>query len=135
MLFVDTSALVKRYLDEPGRDLVLGAMAGDDTWCASAITRTEATLVLQRLAAGPRQAERLDRALRVDWDLFHVVPVDERCLRVAAEIGAEFGLRLVHAVQLAAADRLPRPVRFLTLDDRTVAAAVGLDLEVVTPGT
>jgi len=114
MLFVDSSALVKRYIDEPGRDLVV-----------------EATLILHRLAAGPRQAERLLRLLQADWDAFHVVPVDDRCLHTAAELGANFGLRLAHAVQLAAADRLPRPVRFLTLDDRQIAAAVALDLDVI----
>lgn len=130
-LFVDTSALVKRYVEEPGRKRVLAHMDADDTWCASSITRTEAMLALHRLAATPGQADRLWRALLNDWDAFHVVPVDDRCLTTAAELGANFGLRLAHAVQLAAADRLPRPVRFLTLDDRQVAAAVALDLDVV----
>ena len=128
-LYVDTSALVFRYL---GHDLVHAEMDGDDVWCASAITRTETALVLHRLVASARQAERFDALLDADWASFHVVPVDERCLHAAATIGANFGLRLAHAVQLAAADRLPRPVRFLTLDDAQVAAAVALDLEVVT---
>lgn len=130
-LFVDTSALVKRYVDEPTRDLVLAEMADDDVWCASAVTRAEAMLTLHRLAASPRQADRLWRGLLADWDAFHVVPVDDRCLSAAAELGSNFGLRLAHALQLAAADRLPRPVRFLTLDEAQVAAAVALDLEVV----
>ena len=131
MLFIDSSALVKRYLAEPGRDVVLAEMEADPSWCASAITRTESMLILHRLATGPRQADRLDRLLRADWDAFHVVPVDERCLHTAETIGTNFGLRLAHAIQLAAADRLPRPVRFLTLDDRQLAAAVALDLDVV----
>jgi hypothetical protein len=46
-------------------------------------------------------------------------------------IGGNFGLRLAHAIQLAAADRLPRPVQFLTRDDQQIAAAVALDMEVV----
>ena len=130
-LFIDTSALVKRYVDDPARARVIDVMAEDDVWCASAITRTEAMLVLHRLAATPRQADRLWRELLTDWDAFHVVPVDERCLATAAEHGANFGLRLAHAIQLAAADRLPRPARFLTLDDDQLAPAVALDLEVV----
>ena len=130
-LFVDTSALAARYVDDPRRDDVVAAMDGDPTWCASAATRAETTLVLRWLATGARQAERFDRLLAGDWDAFHVVPVDERCLRRAAELGGDFGLPLTLALQLAAADRLPRPVRFLTLDDRLVAPAVALDLEVV----
>jgi predicted nucleic acid-binding protein len=129
MLFVDSSALVKRYL---GDELVLAEMDDDPVWCASGITRTETGLVLGRLAAAQRQAAQFDAMLSADWEAFHVVPVDDRCLHRAAEIGANFGLGLAHAIQLAAADRLPRPVRFLTLDDRQVAAAVALDLEVVT---
>jgi hypothetical protein len=127
-LFVDSSALVKRYL---GHERVLSEMAADDVWCASGITRTEVALALSRLAVSRGQAERFETMVAADWETFHVVPVDERCLRGAAVIGANFGLRVPHAIQLAAADRLPRPVRFLTLDDRQIPAAVALDLEVV----
>jgi predicted nucleic acid-binding protein len=70
--------------------------------------------------------------LHADWDAFAVVPVDERCLAAAADIGANYGLKVVDAVHLAAATRLPRPVRYLTLDARQVSAAVALELEVVT---
>jgi uncharacterized protein len=130
-LYVDTSALVKRYVDEPGRDAVLAAMDGDPTWVTSDLTRTEALLTLHRIAATPRQADRLARLLHADWDAFHVVPVDDRCLASAAEIGANFGLKVVDAIHLAAAARLPRPVRYLTLDPRQVSAAVALDLDPV----
>jgi predicted nucleic acid-binding protein len=130
-LFVDTSALVKRYVEEPDRDVVLEAMAGDDVWCASELALTEALLTLHRVAATPRQAERLGRMLRADWDAFHVVPVDDRCLATAAEIGANYGLAVTHAIHLAAAGRLPRPVRYLTLDPRQVSVAVALDFHLV----
>ena len=130
-LFVDSSALVKRYVDEPGRDLVLEAMAGDDVWCASALARTEAMLTLHRVAATPRQADRLTLLLLADWDAFHVIPVDERCLATAAELGANYGLAVSHAIHLAAASRLPKPVQYLSLDPRQVAAAVDLDLDLV----
>ena len=131
-LFVDTSALVKRYVAEPGRDEVLAAMASDEVWVASALARTEAALCLARVAVTPRQAERLQRLLADDWDAFHVVPVDDRCLATAAELGANYGVTASTAIHLAAATRLPKPVRFLTLDPRQVSAAVGLDLELVT---
>ena len=133
MLAVDASALVKRYLHEPGRDLVLDAMSRDDVWCASELCRTEAMLVLHRVAAGPRQADALWRALRDDWDAFNVVPVDDRCLARATDIGVEFGLRTVDAVHLAAADRLPRPTHFLTFDRHQIPGALALGLQVISP--
>ncbi|MCU1486067.1 MAG: hypothetical protein JWN67_2813 [Actinomycetia bacterium] len=131
MLFVDTSALVKRYVDEPERDAVNEAMAADDVWVASELARTEAALTLARVAATPRQVDRLHRMLADDWDAFHVVPVDDRCLAVAAELGASYGLAVTHAIHLAAASRLPKPLRYLTLDPRQVSAAVALDLDLV----
>ena len=131
MLAVDTSALVKRYVDEPESAEVAALMDAEPVWAASELVRCEATILLTRLANGPRQAEQLLRRFHADWAAFHVVPVDERCLSRAGEIGADLGLRVVDAIHLAAASRLPRPVRYLTLDPRQVLAAVALDLEPV----
>ena len=131
MLAVDTSALVKRYVDEPESDQMSALMDADPLWCASELVRCEVSILLARLATSRRQADHLTRLFHADWDAFHVVPVDERCLTRAAEIGADFGLRVVDAIHLAAASRLPSPVRYLTLDPRQVLAAVALDLEPV----
>ena len=132
-LYVDTSALVRRYLHDRGRALVLDAMAGDEAWAASALVRTEAQLVLHRAAVSSRQQQALWRALREEWEAFWVVPLDDRCTARAVELGATFGVRIVDAVHLAAADRLPAPVRYLTFDRRQIPAAAGLGFEVVSP--
>lgn len=130
-VFVDTSALVRRYVRESDRELVVATMRDDPVWVASALARTEAMMTLHHLSAGPAQQARLWHAFRDDWDAFVVVPVDERCLARAVELGAEYGVRLVDAIHLAAADRLPRPTRYLTFDRHQIPAALGLDLEVV----
>lgn len=132
-LAIDASALIKRYLREPGRDLVLEAMGDDPVWCASALARTEAMVALHRVAVGRHQQRSLWAALREDWDAFVVVPVDEPCLARAVEIGAAFGVRTVDAIHLAAADRLPRPTRYLTFDRQQIPAAASLGLEVISP--
>jgi predicted nucleic acid-binding protein len=134
-LFLDTSALVRRYAHAPGRELVATAMAGDDAWCASALCRSETLLALHRLAVTPGQHARLWGRLRDDWDTFFVIPVDERCLAQAVELGATYGLRTVDAVHLAAADRLPRPARYATFDRRQIPAAAALGFEVISPGS
>src|SRR4029453_9676711 len=77
-LFVDTSALVRRYIHGPGRALVRDAMAAAPAWCASALCRSETLLALHRLAVTPRQHERLWGRLRDDWDAFVVIPVDRK---------------------------------------------------------
>ncbi|HLM64341.1 MAG TPA: type II toxin-antitoxin system VapC family toxin [Acidimicrobiales bacterium] len=132
-LFLDTSALVRRYVHGAGRGLVVDAMEEDPAWCASALSRSEALLALHRLAGNPRQAERLWSQLRDDWDAFVVVPVDDRCLARAVDLGATYGLRTVDAVHLAAAARLPRPASYATFDRRQIPAAAALGFEVVAP--
>jgi uncharacterized protein len=134
-LFLDTSALVRRYVRAPGRELVEGAMVDDDLWCASALCRSETLLALHRLAVTPSQHERMWGRLRDDWDAFFVVPVDARCLAHAVELGATYGLRTVDAVHLAAADRLPRPARYATFDRRQIPAAAALGFDVISPQT
>jgi predicted nucleic acid-binding protein len=133
VLFIDTSALVRRYVRDRHRPLVADAMARAGTWCASALARSETQLALHRAAVTPGQQTALWRALRDDWEAFWVVPLDDRCLARAVEIGATYGVRMVDAVHLAAADRLPRPIRYLTFDRQQIPAAVSLDLEVISP--
>jgi uncharacterized protein len=132
-LFVDTSALVRRYLHDRHRALVLDAMASEDAWCASALARTEAQLVLHRAAVSGRQQTELWRALRDEWEAFWVVPLDDRCMARAVEVGATYGVRIVDAIHLAAAARLPEPVRYLTFDRRQIPAAAALGFEVLSP--
>ena len=112
VIYVDTSALVRRYLHDRHRKLVLEAMADDETWCASALVRTESQLALHRAAVSARQQSELWRALRDEWEAFWVVPMDDRCMARAVEVGATYGVRIVDAIHLAAADRLapPRPL-------------------------
>ena len=133
VLAVDTSALVRRYVRAGGHGLVTEAMAEWPTWCASAVARAETLQALHHVAVTPGQHDRLWQALRADWDRFHVVPVDDRCLVRAVEIGATFRVRSVDAIHLAAADRLPRPVRYLTFDRRQIPAAAALGFEVLAP--
>lgn len=113
--------------------MINDAMAGDERWCASDLTRTEVMLALHRIAGAATFASELQAAARADFDAFHLVPVDERCVARATELGAAYSLRTIDAVHLAAADRLPRPLSYLTLDHRQIPAAAALGLDVVDP--
>lgn len=132
-LYIDTSALLRRYLADRDRPMVMAAMQDDPLWCGSAIARTETLMALHQVALSPSHHEELWQQFRLEWDSVVEIPVDDRCLARAAEIGARFRLRLADAIHLAAADRLPRPVSFLSLDRQQLAAAVELNLKVATP--
>ena len=132
-LAIDPSALIARYVPGPDRTLVNDTMANDSTWCASDLARTEVMLALHRIAGNEILANELWAAARADLDAFIVIPVDQRCIARATELGAAYRLRTVDAVHLAAADRLPRPVRYLTLDRHQIPAASALGFELVSP--
>ena len=132
-LYVDSSALVRRYVRDRHRSVVLEAMADDDAWCASALVRSETQLALHRAAVSSRQQRALWGALRDEWEAFWVVPLDDRCMAQAVEVGATYGVRMVDAVHLAAAARLPGPVRYLTFERQQIPAAAALGFEVLSP--
>jgi predicted nucleic acid-binding protein len=130
MLFLDTSALVKRYVEEEGTELVLRRMDEDTDWVVSAIARTETEISLCRLGFDPDESADLWQRLREDWERCHVVPVDPACLAGAAEVGCRYQVRTLDALHLAAADRLPRPLVLLTFDQRQADAARSMALVV-----
>jgi len=133
LVAVDSSALLRRYVADPDRTLVLSTMARAVTWCASALVRPEVQAALHQVVVDRVQLDGLWRSFRADWDHIAQVPVDDRCLARATELATAFRIRTVDAVHLAAADRLPRPVQYLTFDRRQLAAAAELGLHVVSP--
>lgn len=130
-LALDTSALLGRYLSGTHRRVVLDAMSTNQTWCASALALAEALGMVDRVCDLPQDGDRVRRALRDDWERIHVVPLDQRCLDRAAELTREHPLRTVDALHLAAADRLPPPVSFLTFDPRQIPVALALGFDVI----
>lgn len=131
LLYVDTSALLRRYVAAPHRLMVVEAMEATSVWAASTLTRTEILLALQEVVVSPEQLSVLWATVRGEWDAFWEVPIDQRCLNRAVDIGGQFGLGTIDALQLAAADRLPRPARFLTLERQQIPAAAELGFEVI----
>lgn len=131
---LDSTALVARHVIGPGRDLIIEAMRADRDWCASALALTEAVVLAERLF-GPELAVPLRAAVLEDWSHFAVVPVDQGCLERAADLGSAHPLRTIDALHLAAADRLPRPVRYATLDAHQIPVAEALGFEVVSPAS
>jgi len=130
-LALDTTALLARYLDGPFRPVILGAMSADPVWCASALALSEAMMLVDRLGDDPSRTDELRGAIRDDWERVAVVPVDQRCLDRAAELGRTQPLRTVDALHLAAADRLPRPLTFATFDPAQIPVAMGLGFDVL----
>jgi uncharacterized protein len=134
MLALDTSALLKRYVEERGTDEVLALMDEDTEWYASALCFAEARVSLCDVGFDAVVLREVTRDLASDWQRFLVGPVDELCLARAAEIGCERAVRTLDAIHLAAAERVAAAARFLTFDERQADTARALGLHVVENG-
>jgi predicted nucleic acid-binding protein len=130
-LVLDTSALLALAVDGPQRSVVLDAIDSDSVWCASAMALTEALPAIDRLTDNDVVRLDLEDAIRLVWDYLHVVPLDQRCLNRAANLARTQPLRLTDAVHLAATERLPAPVSFVTFDPAQITVALGLGLQVI----
>ncbi|MFT3853895.1 MAG: PIN domain-containing protein [Ilumatobacteraceae bacterium] len=129
--YLDTSAVLALHLDVPARATVAAALG--DTPCTSALALTEALALVDRLTDDELVRADIEDELRLQWDRYHVVPVDQRCLDRATVLMREQPLRLADALHLAAADRLPRPVSYVTLDAAQIPVALALGFDVVSP--
>jgi len=111
-LYLDTSSLVKLYVDEPGSGDVRGLVAGAAVVATSCIAYTEARAALAR-----RRRERLlsasqsvtaKRALDADWPTILALDVTPALCREAADLAERYRLRAYDSVHLAAFAELAR---------------------------
>ncbi|MFN5605171.1 MAG: PIN domain-containing protein [Actinomycetes bacterium] len=130
-LYLDASALVSAVVDGPGRVVVLDALDRDSDWCASALALAEALALIPRLTDEAVLQNDIEDSLRLLWDRVAIVPVDQQCLDRAANIAREQPVHMSDAIHLAAADRLPRPLSFVTFDASQIPVALSMGFDVV----
>lgn len=130
-LYVDTSALLKLYVDEDDSDTAVELVGSDPALVTSWVTVAEARRNLARMLDGPSLASTL-AVLEEDLDTFALVTAGERVCRAAARIGEVLGVRTPDAIHLASAQQLQiRAVPFLTFDLRQAQAARSLGFTVL----
>ena len=130
-LYVDSSALIKRYVDEDDSGTAEAILLADAEWVTAGITLVEVRLALQRQLddAGRRVAVA---AFERDWQRTLIVAVDDATCRRAAELGVATGARSLDAIHLAAAERAGgRSMPIMTFDVRLGHAARSLGFAVV----
>jgi predicted nucleic acid-binding protein len=133
MLFLDSSALVKRYSWEPHSEWVHEVMTGDTGWSGSALLATETAIGIARCEPNAAELAAIDVKLNRDLEFFDLVPVDAECLVRAVDIGRGYGVRSLDAIHLAATSAIPEQFSFVTFDDRQRDAAEAIGLNVLRP--
>ncbi len=129
--YVDSSALLKRYVHEPDSDVAGTLLAADPVLVTSWITLTELRRNVARLAL-PKDLPELRQQIQRDLDEFALVVADQVVCESAAEIAEQLGVRSLDAIHLASARRLQVVgLTFITFDLRQAQAARSLGFTVL----
>lgn len=107
ILYLDTSALVKLYVDEEGSDMVRRYVEQASVVSTAKIAFVEARSAFARakregIVNSKSYRQILDR-LHYDWKRYMIVEVTDRLIEVAGEMVEEFSLRAFDALHLASA--------------------------------
>lgn len=136
-LYLDTSALVKMYVDEEGSDSVRAVVQQADAVGTSAIAYVEARAAFARRAferaLSPTDHRRTVRELDRDWQHYLAIQVTTALIRQAAKLAERHRLRAYDAIHLASAAfmsaRIGERLLFSSWDTKLLAAAAREGLE------
>jgi uncharacterized protein len=131
ILFCDTSALVKLYVQEDGSEVVMEQAEASEAVAVCRIAWVEIMSAFARRAREvPSDAPALDRARRrfaADWPHCLTLELTQGVAELAGEYAEAFALRAYDSVQLAAVTTLHREtagdLRFACFDNRLTRAA------------
>lgn len=125
-LYVDTSALLKRYVEEDESPACERLLLADPSWVTARHTWVEVLRNLARLLRGPDRA-RMRQTFRADWARMLVVELDATTCERAGDLAETLQVRTLDALHLAAAERAGAgSLPFLTYDVRQAQAARSL---------
>jgi len=138
IVYIDASALVKRYIKESGSPEVNDLFAEAASMLTNLISRAEVSAAIMRAARTgiieQDAAERVLQKFRSEWENYQRLPVTEATVARANAIVSEYDLRGYDAVHLAAAmlwqEAIGIPVTLATFDSKLWEAAqqAGLDV-------
>jgi predicted nucleic acid-binding protein len=132
ILYLDTSSLVKLYVDEPGSEEVGRLLVNADIAATSVLAYPEARAALARRrrerSLTPASHRRARAALDADWPRVLSLDVAEPLAREAGQLAERHRLRGFDAVHLASYLTITREfpgedVRFSSADKALVRAA------------
>ena len=130
-LYVDSSALLKRYVEEPDSAVADSFLAGASALVTGRHTIVEVRRNLARLLSG-RELAAARSIFAADLEALSLVELDAVTVEGAAAIAEATGVRTLDALHLSAARRVgAQAVSVLTFDLRQAQAARALGLSVV----
>jgi uncharacterized protein len=139
ILYLDSSALVKRYVEEQGTSDVLDWMDDSELNGTVLVTRAEVAAAITRAVrmqyVSPENARQFLNIFHKEWNNFTRLPITESLVARADALACEHNLRGYDAVHLASAlnwqDLIDQPVTLVTYDKELASAAQALGMAVL----
>ena len=140
LLYVDTSALFKRYVEEDDSEAVIARIDEAPAVGTSVITRVEVAAALAKVVREQRldrnEAQEAEQEFLDEWADFTRIGVTDALVARAGDLAWEHGLRGFDAAQLAAALAWQETtvnredeIVFASFDNELVQAAAAEGLE------
>ncbi len=136
--FFDTSALIKRYVQEKGSNIVDNLMESADEIFISAITRIESISAARRLLE-ERSLSKSDfnvfkDNLASDFPFFTVVDFSEYIEKKAIELIEKYQIKTLDAIQLACCLAERENIdHFVTSDVKLERTALEVGIDIINP--
>jgi predicted nucleic acid-binding protein len=137
--YFDTSALIKRYVDEVGRREVLQLLRRHRCVTSQLLSVELRSALRRRVADGSLDARRVPDILKrfaADREFWALIEVTSQVLQAAEKLVAAHPLRTLDAIHVASAERFAdrlatSELTFVSADARqtAIAAAIGMAIE------
>ena len=130
-LYLDTSSLVKLYVEEDGSSVVAALVRDAEVTATSIISYAEARAAFARRfrerAFTPAEHNRIKRSFDEDWGNYLILNITNDMIRIAGDLAERHSLRGFDSIHLASALTLQRelssPVVFSCFDDNLQKAS------------
>ncbi|MDR3553963.1 MAG: type II toxin-antitoxin system VapC family toxin [Syntrophobacteraceae bacterium] len=141
MIYIDSSALVKRYIEEDGSDKVNALLEERSVAAASRLAYPEILAAITRRHKAKEietgAFERIKKAFKSDWASFAVVEFHLDVFKLIDEIIIKYALRGADSVHLSSALWLKKAMKqdvvFVASDLELIKAAKGEKLQTYNP--
>lgn len=137
-LFVDTSALIKRYIDENGSENIDALMNQADRVLVSAITEIEAHSIFKRLFT-EKAIDNSDYGILLDefgtdYQFYSQIGLDDHVAANAKTLIAKYQLKALDSIQLGTAVLLKDEINFFVAsDEKLITAGKKEGLKIIDP--
>lgn len=141
MIYLDSSALIKKYVVEKGTPEIRRFFSSGEVLWTSKVSQAEVWSAFARRRRGgdltATQYRTIAKSFERDWRAFAVVELSDEVMAMIRKLVERYPLRAFDAIQLASAiwakRNLGEPVVFVGADASLLKAAEATALRVVNP--